>query len=118
MLVFYTVQFQPAYIGERDSFLCEDDNVTFANDMEVSRIYIGGAFTGENCKLLISISRCGDSGNLYNIVLEVPATESNIMDTFNSVEMFYGYNVTVTLDSDCDYCEENHFYIPDMNLTG
>ena len=117
MLVFYTVQFQPAYIGERDSFLCEDDNVTFANDMEVSRIYIGSASTGENCKLLISISRCGDSGN-GNIVLEVPATESNIMATLNSVEMFYGYNVTVTLDSDCDFCGKQALYLPDMKPTG
>jgi hypothetical protein len=97
--------------------MCEADNVTFANDMEVSRIYIGSASTGDNCKLRIYISRCEDSGN-GGKVLEVLATEINIMATFNSVEMFYGYNVRVMIDNDCDFCGSQVLYLPDMKPTG
>ncbi|CAI8054105.1 hypothetical protein GBAR_LOCUS29567 [Geodia barretti] len=105
------------YRGVRESFFCEKANVTFANDMEVSRIHVGSVSTGDNCKLLISISRCGDTGLGSNVVLEVPATESNIIATFDSVEMFYDHDVTVAIDNDCDFCGETYIYIPNMKTT-
>ncbi|CAI8023125.1 hypothetical protein GBAR_LOCUS13542 [Geodia barretti] len=96
--------------------ICEQASATFANDMEVSRIHIGSVPTGDNCKLLISISRCDDTGD-GNEVIEVPATESSIIATFDSVEMFYDHDVTVEIDYECDFCGKINIYIPNMKPT-
>ena len=93
---------------------CKEENVVFANHQEFSRIYMGGMSFGENCRVSVIISHCHQERN-ESLCID---TESNPIIEFESVNMFYGNNVTVTLDNDCDYCEENHFYIPDMNLTG
>ncbi|CAI8023128.1 hypothetical protein GBAR_LOCUS13543 [Geodia barretti] len=39
------------------------------------------------------------------------------MIELDSMNMLYGKNVAVTFDNDCDHCEENHFYLPDIKLT-
>ena len=40
------------------------------------------------------------------------------MTSFDSVEMFYGHDVTVTIDNDCDFCGETNINIPNMKPTG
>ena len=33
-------------------------------------------------------------------------------------KMLDGYDFTVTINNDCDHCQENHYYIPSMKPTG
>ena len=64
----------------------------------------------------LNFSRCADP----NIEVEahaISAGDTDVLVGVDSVELFYGHNVTVTMNDICDGCTER-FYIPEMNQTG
>ncbi|CAI8013367.1 hypothetical protein GBAR_LOCUS8490 [Geodia barretti] len=98
-----------------DSFPeCQKENVTISNDMEVSMVHISIEHGGD-CEVSLNFSRCSDPQ------FEVEANamsvgNSNVMVGIDSIETFYGHNVTVTMNDICDGCRER-FYLPDMKPT-
>jgi hypothetical protein len=93
---------------------CQKENVTFSNDMEVSKVHISIEHGGD-CEVSLNVSRCSDP----NIEVEAHAMSggnSNVVVGIDSIETFYGHNVTVTMNDICDGCRER-FYLPDMKPT-
>ena len=94
---------------------CTKENVTFSNDMEVSNVHIGIEHGG-NCDVALNLITCGDphyEADAHAIFL----SDTDVLVEIDSIEMFYGHNVTVTMNDTCDSCRER-FYIPDMKSTG
>ncbi|CAI8013370.1 hypothetical protein GBAR_LOCUS8491 [Geodia barretti] len=91
---------------------CQKENITFVNDMQVSRVHVG---LGEDCSLSVNISRCTDPDNeVEGHVTSIHQTETTI--EIENIEVFYGSGVIVTVDDICDDCEQR-FFIPDMKPT-
>ena len=81
--------------------------------MQVSRVHVG---LGEDCSLSVNFSKCTDPDNeVEGHVTSIHQTETTI--EIENIEVFYGSNVTVTVDDICDDCEQR-FFIPDMKPTG
>ena len=94
---------------------CKEENVTFSNNMGVLSVHIS-IESGGNCEVSLNVLTCADS----NIEVEAHANSTggtNVLVGVDSVEMFYGHNVTVTMNDICDECTER-FYIPEMKPTG
>ena len=71
---------------------------------------------GGDCEVSLNISRCSDP----HIEIEAHAMSggnSSVVVGIDSIETFYGHNVTVTMNDMCDECRER-FYLPDMKQTG
>ena len=71
---------------------------------------------GGDCEVSLNVSRCSDP----HIEVEAHAMSggnSNVVVGIDSIETFYGHNVTVAMNDMCDGCRER-FYLPDMKPTG
>ena len=92
---------------------CQTENVTFSNHMHTSTVQVG--ISGD-CELSANYSICSDP---YSEVegRVTSFSETDITFEIDSVETFYGNQVTVVFNDICDYCLER-FYIPEMKPTG
>ena len=95
--------------------VCTKENVTFSNDMEVSNVHIAIEHGG-NCEVILNFSKCAEPDNVIE-AHAISLGDTNVMAGVDSIEMFYGHNVTVTMNDICDECRER-FYIPNMRPTG
>lgn len=69
-----------------------------------------------DCEISFSFSRCPNS----DIVAEKHvkfSSESDITIEIDTIEIFYGHNVRVTMNYNCDN-SSRRFYIPDISRTG
>ena len=96
--------------------VCQRENVTFSNGMQLSSVHIGTVENGQNCAFSVNISRCDDPNNVTEGHVN-SASPNEVTVQIESIQMFYGHDVIVTLNDICDNCIER-FYIFDMKPTG
>ena len=70
----------------------------------------------ENCEVQVNFSECADPAiRVQKSALFVGDT--NVTVVIEPVDIFYGSNVTIKMNDNCDNCLER-FYIPSMKPTG
>ena len=98
---------------------CPEENVTFVNMVETSKVHIGTVPTGEACNISVTFSTCDDPDDEVVRHKQLQVSQSNAVIEIDSVEMFYGNNVVIETQNDCFlFCRGSKIYIPDMNPTG
>ena len=84
--------------------------------MNMSTVFVSIHQDGRDCQLSFNISRCIEPETQTEGHPTSPF-ETNARIDIGLMGMFYGHNVIVTMNDDCDNCREI-FYLPDMKPTG
>ena len=108
------------YVVRRDDdsfLLCQKENVIFSNQGDASIMYIGIEGSGNMCSRSVNFTKCDDPNIETEVFLSESLREKSMYFEINDVEMFYGHNVVVTINDNCDNCLES-FYLPNMKPTG
>ena len=93
-----------------------EENVTFSNNRNVSNMHASINHNGTDREMSVSFSRCDDSDIRYNKNITLSG-ESNVTIEIDTVAMFYGHDILVTMNCNCNE-RLKRFYIPNMNVTG
>lgn len=86
--------------------MCKEENVIFFKNGSSSSFFLGNV--PKDCKMTVNVSRCGTETEL-----PVTCTYEDVgVCMADTEEIFRGENVTVTIDNDCDVCDETRIHIP------
>ena len=92
------------------------ENITFSNTRDKINVNTAIKRDAGDCNISFNFSRCPDPSIGAEKYVNF-SSESDITIQIDNVEIFYGHNITVTMDYNCDDISKR-FYIPHINQTG